>query len=292
MNWFDLRKSFLILFVIILPLLSLNLQNKTLTWYLSPFISIASNIQNVYSSFTEAIQDTTSLYLNLIDIKRENLKLKKEVIKMNAVNIKLTELQIENERLEQLLSFKNDIQQQSLAARVIAHDLLFGTRSTIRVNRGTQDGVEINQSAITPLGAVGVVFHAEKAFSDILVLTDNFSTIDAMVQRSRVRGVIVGKRGSCTMQYLERTDDVQNGDLIITTGLDNIFPKGIPIGHVTTVQKRSHDISQQVEIEPLINPHNLEEVLIILKLPTVKTIQPLISKSDLKKQVKKRINII
>ena len=98
---------------------------------------------------------------------------------------------------------------------------------------------------LLPLGAVGVVFHAEKTFSDILVLTDNFSTIDAMVQRSRVRGVIVGKRGSCTMQYLERTDDVQNGDLIITTGLDNIFPKGIPIGHVTKVQKKSHDISQK-----------------------------------------------
>ena len=282
MNQFDLRKGFLILFVIILPLLSLNLHNKTLTWYLSPFISITSSIQSIYSNITENIQSTTSLYLNLIDIKKENLKLQKEVIKMDTLKTKLTEIQIENERLEQLLNFKNKIQQQSLAARVIAHDLLFGTHSTIRVNRGTQDGVEINQSAITPLGAVGVVFHAEKTFSDILVLTDNFSTIDAMVQRSRVRGIIVGKRSSCTMQYLERTDDVQNGDLIITTGLDNIFPKGIPIGHVTRVQKRSHDISQQVEVEPLINPHNLEEVLIILKLPTVKTIQPLISKNDFK----------
>ncbi len=284
MNWFDLRKGFLILFVIILPLLSLNLQNKTLKWYLSPFISIASNIQSAYSGFTASIQSTTSLYLNLIDIKKKNLKLKKEVIKINALKVQLSEVQIENERLEQLLNFKNNIQQQSLAARVIAHDLLFGTHSTIRVNRGTQDGVEINQSAITPLGVVGVVFHAEKTFSDILILTDNFSTIDAMVQRSRVRGVIAGKRGSCTMQYLERADDVQSGDLIITTGLDNIFPKGIPIGHVIKVQKRSHDISQQVEVEPLINPHNLEEVLIILKLPTVKTIQPLISKNELKKE--------
>ena len=280
MNWFDLRKGILVLFVVVLPLLSLNLQNKTLTWYLSPFISIASNIQNTYSYFTESIQNTTSLYLNLINIKKENLRLKKEMVKMNAIKVKLTEAQIENKRLGQLLNFKSNIQQQSLAARVIAHDLLFGTHSTIRVNRGTQNGVEVNQSAITPLGAVGVVFHAEKTFSDILVLTDNFSTIDAMVQRSRVRGVIVGKRGSCTMQYLERTDDVQNGDLIITTGLDNIFPKGIPIGHVTKVQKRGHDISQHVEVEPLINPHNLEEVLIILKLPTVKAIQPLISKND------------
>ena len=280
MNWFDLRKGALILFVIILPLLSLNLQNKTLTWYLSPLISIASNIQNTYSYFTKNIQNTTSLYLDLINIKKENLRLKKEMVKITAIKVKLTEIEIENERLGQLLNFKSSIQQQSLAARVIAHDLLFGTHSTIRVNRGRQDGVEINQSIITPLGAVGVVFHAEKTFSDILVLTDNFSTIDAMVQRSRVRGIIVGKRGSCTMQYLERTDDVQNGDLIITTGLDNIFPKGIPIGHVTKVQKKSHDISQQVEVEPLINPHNLEEVLIILKLPTVKTIQPLISKND------------
>ena len=286
MKWFDFRKGFLILFVIVLPLLSLNLQNKTLRWYFSPFILLASNMQNIYSHFTQNIRNTTSMYLNLIDIKKENFKLKEKVVRMNALKVKLAEVQIENERLEQLLNFKNDVQQPSLAARVIAHDLLFGTHSTIRVNRGKQDGVEINQSAITPLGAVGVVFHAEKTFSDILVLTDNFSTIDAMVQRSRVRGVIVGKRGSCVMQYLERTDDIQNGDLIITTGLDNIFPKGIPIGHVTKVQKMSHDISQQVEVEPLINPHNLEEVLIILNFPKVKPVQPLISKSGLTKTSK------
>ena len=189
------------------------------------------------------------------------------MFKINALQIKLTEVQIENERLEQLLNFKNEVEQQSLAARVIAHDLLFGTHSTIRVNRGQRDGVEINQSAITPLGAVGVVFRAEESFSDILLLTDNLSTIDAIVQRSRVRGVIVGKRGSCAMQYLKRTDDVQNGDLIITTGLDNIFPKGIPIGHVIKVKKGSYGITQQVEVQPLINPHHLEEVLIMLKPP-------------------------
>ena len=126
MNWFDLRKGALILFVIILPLLSLNLQNKTLTWYLSPLISIASNIQNTYSYFTENIQDTTSLYLDIINIKKENLRLKKEMVKINAIKVKLTEVEIENQRLGQLLNFKSSIQQQSLAARVIAHDLLFG----------------------------------------------------------------------------------------------------------------------------------------------------------------------
>ena len=277
MNWFDFRRSFLILFVIVLPLLSLNLQNKTLAWYSRPFILMASHVQGFYSGFTQGVQDMVSLYFNLVDVKRENIQLKKEMFKINALQIKLTETQIENERLEQLLNFKNEIGQQSLAARVIAHDLLFGTHSTIRVNRGRQDGVEINQSAITPLGAVGVVFRAEESFSDILVLTDNLSTIDAIVQRSRVRGVIVGKRGSCTMQYLKRTDDVQNGDLIITTGLDNIFPKGIPIGHVTKVKKDSYGITQQVEVQPLINPHYLEEVLIMLK-PSQST-QASISKS-------------
>ena len=279
MNWFDFRRSFLILFVVILPLLSLNLQHKTLAWYSRPFILVASHIQSVYSGFTQSLQDIVSLYFDLVDVKKENIQLKKEVFKIEALRIKLTEVQIENERLEQLLNFKNKIEQKSLTARVIAHDLLFGTHSTIRVNRGRQDGVEINQSAITPLGAVGVVFHVEKFFSDILVLTDNLSTIDAIVQRSRVRGVIVGKRGSCSMQYLKRTDDVQKGDLIITTGLDNIFPKGIPIGHVTKVQKGSYGVTQRVEVQPLINPHYLEEVLIMLKPSPVQPTQNLMSKN-------------
>lgn len=275
MTWFDLRKGLLILFVIVLPLLSINIQNKTWAWYAKPFTVTVSYMQNLYSGFTQNIKNTTSLYLNLVNIKKENSRLRKEILKMQVLQVKLTETQIENDRLEQLLNFKNDVESESLVAKVIASDLLFGTHSTIRVNRGRQDGLHVGLSAITPLGVVGVVFHVEESFSDILVLTDSFSTIDAIVQRSRVRGLIIGNRGAnCMLQYLKRTDDVQKGDLIITTGLDDIFPKGIPIGHVIKVQKGSYGITQQVEVQPLVNPHHLEELLIVLKPHSSPQTQP------------------
>lgn len=266
MSWFDLRKVCLILFVVLLPLLSLNVQNVTWSWYAKPFVLAIANMQRFYSGFVQSVQDTTFLYLNLIDVKEENARLKKEVLKINLLKVQLREIQIENERLEQLLSFKNELEPKTLAARVIAYNILFGTHSTIRVNRGQKDGIKKGFSAITSLGVVGVVFSVEESFSDILVLTDNFSAIDALVQRSRVRGIIIGKRGSsCMLQYLKRTDDVQKGDLVVTTGLDNIFPKGVPIGHVTEVQKGSHEITQQVEVQPLVDPYHLEEILIVLK---------------------------
>ena len=268
-SWFDIRKGLLILFVVVLPLLSLNMQYKVWAWYSKPFVFVISSLQDIFSGFTQNIQDTTSLYLNLVNIKKDNVELKKEMLKMQTLQTQLLEVQMENERLEQLLNFKNDLEPLSLVGRVIASDLLFGTHSTIRVNRGRRDGLEIGLSVITPLGVVGVVLQVEESFSDILVLTDSFSTIDAIVQRSRVRGLITGNRGSnCMLQYLKRTDDVQNGDLVITTGLDNVFPKGIPIGHIVQVQKGSYGITQQVEVEPLVTPYHLEEVLIVLRPKT------------------------
>ena len=269
MKWFDFRKTFLILFVVVLPLLSLNLQHKSLDWYAQPFVILASYVQDFYSGMTQNMQHTISFYSSLIHTQKENIQLKKDLLKMNTLQLQLKEVQIENERLEQILNFKNTVEQPTLPARVIAHDLLFGTHSTIRVNRGQKDGVAINQAVITPLGAVGVILYVEDSFSDILVLIDSLSTIDAIVQRSRVRGVISGgQKGLCSLQYLKRTDDIQKGDLIIATGLDNIFPKGTPIGHVINVEKESYSITQYVEVKPLVDPYRLEEVLIVFNSPS------------------------
>ena len=267
---FDLRKGVLVLFVIALPLFSINVQRKPgeTPWYFKPFVFVGGVAQTGYSSFSESVRGTVSMYLNLLDVKAENRELKKEVSQLQAKVADLEEIQIENERLEQLLGFKKEAEMDLLTARVIGYDLLFGQYSTIRIGRGSRDGVKVGQAVITPSGVVGSVLSVTTLNSDVLVLTDRYSAIDSVVQRSRARGVTVGaleNRTSCYLNYLQRSDDVQNGDLVVTSGLDDIFPKGFPVGRVVKVEKKNYGITQKVEIRPIVNPFHLEEVFVVMR---------------------------
>ncbi|MCB0384688.1 MAG: rod shape-determining protein MreC, partial [Bdellovibrionales bacterium] len=117
---------------------------------------------------------------------------------------------------------------------------------------------------ITTGGVVGYVFRVEAFTAQILLLVDRYAVIDAIVQRSRARGIVEGRSSEgCRLRYLNRSDDVQIGDLVVTSGLDNIFPKGFPIGLVTSVAKSRYGMTQEVEIKPAINASILEEVFVV-----------------------------
>jgi rod shape-determining protein MreC len=111
---------------------------------------------------------------------------------------------------------------------------------------------------------VGYILEPEVFTSKILLLTDRYAAIYAIVQRSRARGIIEGKDGDITsLKYLKREDDIVEGDLVVTSGLDNIFPKGFPIGRVKKATKAQFGMTQDVSVEPIVNPFSLEEVFII-----------------------------
>jgi rod shape-determining protein MreC len=263
---FDIRKALIVLVVIALPLLSINMKRTPGEdpWYKKPFSATVSLIQGGYSSFTSGVRGTTSMYLKLIGIKKENLGLQKENEELRAILGALTELKMENERLKKLIDFKQSTAMKLLAAKVIARDLS-PDHSSIRINRGTRHGLKKLQGVITVEGVVGYVLRADFDSSVVLVLTDRSAAIDAIVQRTRAQGLVSGKSlSSCRLRYLERADDVTAGDMIVTSGLQGYFPKGFPIGKLTSVRKTDYGISQEAELTPIVNPANIEEVFIVL----------------------------
>lgn len=263
---FDLRKALIVLVVIALPLLSINMKRNPGEdpWYKQPFGVAVSVIQSGYSSFTSGVRGTTSMYMNLIGIKKENLGLTKENAELRAKLGALTELKLENERLSKLLDFKRSTNMELLASKIIARDLS-PDHASIRINRGTRHGLKKLQGVITVEGVVGYVLKADAEASTVLVLTDRSSAIDAIVQRTRAQGLVSGKNlSSCRLRYLERADDVTSGDMIVTSGLQGYFPKGFPIGKLTSVRKTDFGISQEAELSPIVNPANLEEVFVVL----------------------------
>ena len=126
--------------------------------------------------------------------------------------------------------------------------------------------------AVTHEGIVGKVLRTTPHYSDIITILDNLSSIDAIVQRSRARGIVEGQTdSSCILKYVLRTDDIETGDVIISSGLDGVYPKGLMLGRVNKVSKKSYGITQDVEVRPSVDFSRLEEVLVILKQD--KTIQ-------------------
>ncbi|NQZ02618.1 MAG: rod shape-determining protein MreC [Bdellovibrionales bacterium] len=263
----DARKIALFIGIIAIPLLTINMERnpEESHWAFKPFAFALGSLQSVYSDFSSGVRGTTSLYLNLIGIKKENERLLKENAELRAQLGALTELEKENQRLNSLLGFQQKSPMELVATKVIGKDLL-PNHHTLTINRGTHHGIAKHMAALTVGGVVGYVYKTSMLTSQVLLLTDPYSAIDSIVQRSRARGIVEGsQKDQCKLRYLKREDDVNVGDLVVTSGLNNIFPKGFPIAKVKNVLKSQYGLSQDVELEPVINPQTLEEIFVVLK---------------------------
>lgn len=281
---FDFKKLMIVIVLVAIPLVAINIKRKEeqLAWFLKPVFITSSFLQNIYTNFSLGVRDTTSLYLNLVDIRTDNRLLKEKLNELEATLSQFQEVKNENDRLTGLLEFKKESPHSLLTARVIGHDIL-GQHSTLFIDKGSDDGVVPGQAVITPIGVVGSVLNTEKSFSQVLALTDRYSDIDAVIDRSRARGILEGVSPTvCRLKYLQRTDDVQVGDLVLTTGLDHIFPKGFPIGKVTRVEKKDYGITQEVQVEPLVSTFDSEAVFVVLKANDKADVQEKIKEMSIK----------
>jgi rod shape-determining protein MreC len=202
-------------------------------------------------------------YLNVVGSQENNERLREQVAALEQQTVRLTELENENQRLSGLLAFRAKIEGVAYSARVIGRDPLPWLR-TLTLDRGERDGIRRGMAVLAPEGAVGQITQVSHTASRVLVLTDSNSGIDALVQRSRARGIVQGGvDAGCSMKYLRRAEDVSIGDRIITSGLDSIFPKGVVVGTVVEVQLRDRGLLQAAVIAPSAPLDQLEEVLIV-----------------------------
>ena len=267
---FDLKKIFTIAALIAVPMLTISLQqhSQEQPWIFRPFYFLAGLTQNTYASFSSGVRGTTGMYLNLIDIKKDNIRLSEELAELKAQLGAMTELKLENERLSHLLDFKQKTNMTLLAARIIGRDLLTDY-NTVTINKGEENGIKKWMGTLTISGVVGYIIEVEKTTSKILLITDRYAVVDGLVQRSRARGIVQGHGDTCTLSFLKRSDDVQEGDVVVTSGLDNYFPKGFPIGKVVSVVKDQYGLGQEAAIQPSVNSANLEEIFVVINSKSV-----------------------
>ncbi|MFN7730135.1 MAG: rod shape-determining protein MreC [Bdellovibrio sp.] len=268
MNWFnfDLRKAAVWLAAALLPLVSINMQQRPsdAPWFDQPFSFMAGIVQNGFFSFSDGVRGTTALYINLIDIKRTSQKIADDNRRLKSQLVEMKELQKENARLLGLLDFQAKTKMQTIVARVISRDLLTD-HATIRISKGSHHGLKAGQAVISTEGVVGYVFRPDVFTSQVLLVSDRYAVVDGLVARSRARGIVEGKGpDAAVLRYVEKSGDIQKGDLIVTSGIDNIFPKGFPVAIVDEIENKLYAASLRVNLKPVVDTDKLEEVFVII----------------------------
>jgi rod shape-determining protein MreC len=220
-------------------------------------------LQSAVTVGLNAIAGTWRSYVALIGVRQDNERLRRRVLELEQQAAQLAEVEETDRRLGELLNFRSTLSGNMQVAQIIGRDPLpwFGT---VTINRGEADGVHKNMAVLSPFGVVGQTMATSAHAARILLITDHNSGIDAIVQRSRARGIVEGALdGGCVMKYLQRGDDVDEGDRIVTSGLDGIFPKGIIIGEVTHVTRGNRGLMQVADIKPSVPLDRIEEVLVV-----------------------------
>lgn len=261
------RRFYIILFAFILiPVLAIDTSTrKPRDYYFHDrvIVALTSIPQAMISWSLDRMASAFHNYIYLANTRQENLTLLEENRKLLNTIASLRETQQENVRLRKLLQFEEQFKLQSVVARVIAKDVSPEFRA-IRINRGENAGLQRNMAVVTNEGIVGRILRTTANTADVVTILDLLSAVDAIDERSRARGVVEGLTDeACQLRYTVRTDDIQPGDTLISSGLGGIFPKGVPIGTVSKVNRKPFGITQEVEVRPSVDFSKLEEVMVI-----------------------------
>ena len=225
--------------------------------------AVTSPIQHGITSATKGIRNIWTSYIYLINVSRENVSLKNDMEKLKEENNQLRESVFLNQRLKELLAFKQGMAQTSVAANVIGIESSGWVR-TVKINKGLSDGIRRDMAVVTPLGIAGRVIDVQPTTSMVLIVTDPRCNIDVIVQRSRTKGIVEGTgTDRLTLKYVRHEDDIQIGDVLLSSGLGGIFPKGMVVGEVVRVEKGADNFFMDIEVKPAADFKKLEEVLIV-----------------------------
>jgi rod shape-determining protein MreC len=236
-------------------------------------VGAVTPLQRAGASGIGGIRGLWNHYFALQNTSRENERLRRE---NDTLKLQINQLQskaVEAERLAALLNFRQSHQNvPMLGARVIGTSADTASQ-TVYLDRGERDGIRRNMGVITPDGVVGKVIESYRDTSQVLLLTDKDSGVGAMLSESRIQSPVGGVgEPLLSMKYVPNDDMVKMGERVVTSGMDRIFPRDLPVGTVSQI--KDGNPFKQIRVRPAANLERLEEVIVLLSL------QPLELKKD------------
>ncbi|MEW5722560.1 MAG: rod shape-determining protein MreC [Thermodesulfobacteriota bacterium] len=239
------------------PKREMSLPEKTL-------FEATGTIQLLMISSARSIEDFWRSYFYLVGLREENKRLREALDRSRAELNSLREDQLANQRLRELLKFAGGERYPYVGARVVGWDPGPWLK-TLTVDRGSWDNVRKGAPVVSAQGVVGRVVDVAPHFSRVLLLVDYNSSIDAVIQRSRVRAILTGQgEKNCVLEYMRKDMDVELGDVVVTSGMGGAFPRGLLLGTVGGIKNLGYESFLQVSVTPAVDFSRLEEVLIVL----------------------------
>jgi rod shape-determining protein MreC len=225
-------------------------------WILRPLQVVSQGTVNWINNFGEN-------YNTLSGFKADNERLRKRIEILEVEKQKLMEAGATNRRLQRLLEFRTQLPGRAITASIIANSASSWFQSCL-LDKGSAAGVRKGMAVLTPVGVVGQVVAVTARTAKVLLLTDPNSGVDVLVQRTRSRGIVSGSlENGPVLKYVKRSEDVQEGDRLITSGIDGVFPKGMMVGAVIKVRKQHVGLFQYIEVLPAVQSARVEEVLVV-----------------------------
>jgi rod shape-determining protein MreC len=204
-------------------------------------------------------------YFALIGTYDENTNLKRELDSLRMKDSLYRERLATNERLQELLQFKEAYDWPVVAAQVIGRDPS-GWFESVIIDKGKDAGVKANMPVVNASGVVGRIVAVSANYAKLLLIIDQNSRVDCIIQRSRDRGILKGLSPEvCLLDYVLETSDVNVGDKVVTSGLGGVYPKGLDVGEVLEVVTTPGELFRDIKVRPMVDFSKLEELLIILR---------------------------
>ena len=229
-----------------------------------------SEVQRGTMAIIDGVRGMWSGYVALQQVQQENTALRQE---LQTMQVRLQQERAEAQRtdnLRQLLELRDRANLDTVAAEVIAGAASIDFR-TVTIDKGSSDHLATDMAVISPAGVVGRVILPTPRASKVQLLIDRNAAAGALIERTRVQGVVVGiGDGMMRMQYVPGTADVKTGDLVVTSGIDGIYPKGFVIGTIDHAD-RGAGAYHEIVIRPAVDFSRLEEVLVVRTPPASRT---------------------
>ena len=260
------RPSFVLAAVLVVQLLLLSLQitrNHDVRLIRVWAVAVVDPFQRSLRGVTDISVGAWRTYRHLLRAQQENQELRTQLASAESQLQQLSEQAAESGRLRAVLEFKNQLPFQTVAAEVIASSP--GENSNaVFIGKGIDAGLTSDLAVITPEGVIGKTIAVFSHSSQVLLLTDPSSGVGVLLEKTRVQGVLKGdSRNLCLIRYIMNEEPVASGEAVLTSGLDQIYPKGIRVGSV--VGTSAGNIYKNVEVKPAADLSRLETVLVVLK---------------------------
>ncbi len=263
---------FLLCVIMAVVFTSLALPNfDRANWQRQAVLTITKPSQSLVGLISGFFSGVWRHYIAITNAAKENDELKVKLAEANRTVIELDDIKKENQNLTDMLSLSRTIKREGVGARVIASNVMAEFK-TVELDRGLNSGIRKNMAVIGAGGLVGRIGRVAANEATVLLISDPNSSGDVFIQRSNARALLVGASQGVEarpfyslsrLEYLRKASDVMDGDVVVTSGLDRVFPPGVPVGTVHSVETNETGVFRGAHVVPFVDLQALKEVLVL-----------------------------